>query len=479
MTKARKTTLTLCCLFLSLLLAFACLLGVCAFALPTQYDQTYLGGMALKLERLKTTRHRVVVIGGSSVAFGLDSALFHEHMHKYNAVNFGLYGDLGTKLMMDVAIDHLEDGDVVVLSPEQESQTLSLYFNGEQTLQAADGCFELLTHVKSADRSAVCAALLPFAAQKVAYMWQGKPIPTTIYRRDSFNEFGDIRPDERPQNVMQGGVDGTKPVTYSPTAYARDFIEYCNDFARLATLKGARVFYRFCPVNASAVTADSDLEATYEFLRERLSFPILGDPHASVLPRGYFYDTNFHLNSAGVVVNTHRLIDDLKVALLDDSPTHIVDPTAPDLLAPELLDGDNSDVSAFTYERVDGGLRITGLSAWGKTQTALTLPFRCDGELVLELSANALQGATALKTLTVQRNIRALPDGLFRGCASLRTVRLCHESPQEIAVGDGLMDGASFAIAVAPELVNSFRIDYRWQAYAPYITGATAEGGAK
>ena len=44
--------------------------------LPAQYDETYYGELAQMYSKLKNTRgKKIVVIGNSNVAFGLDSAL--------------------------------------------------------------------------------------------------------------------------------------------------------------------------------------------------------------------------------------------------------------------------------------------------------------------------------------------------------------------------------------------------------------------
>ena len=77
-------------------------LSIC-FAIPPQYSETYLGELAAKYERLKDTDGaKIILIGGSNLAFGADSATIEEYMNM-PVVNFGLYATLGTKLMLDLS----------------------------------------------------------------------------------------------------------------------------------------------------------------------------------------------------------------------------------------------------------------------------------------------------------------------------------------------------------------------------------------
>ena len=104
--------------------------------IPAQYELTFLGALAPKYERLNAIEEpKVILVGGSSTAFGLDSALLEESVGM-PVVNFGLYATLGTKLMLDLSRDGIGEGDIVVLAPEIDAQTLSLYFNAESTWQA-------------------------------------------------------------------------------------------------------------------------------------------------------------------------------------------------------------------------------------------------------------------------------------------------------------------------------------------------------
>ena len=85
--------------------------------LPAQYTDTFMGELPVKLERLENAAgRRLIVIGGSGMAFAVDSELLEEEFPGFTAVNLGMYADLGTKFLLDLTEDKLRQGDIVILA---------------------------------------------------------------------------------------------------------------------------------------------------------------------------------------------------------------------------------------------------------------------------------------------------------------------------------------------------------------------------
>ena len=118
------------------------------------------------------------------------------------------------------------------------------------------------------------------------------PEPEGIYRKDSFNAYGDIDTKLCGQNIMPQGYDRNTPVRFTDDVWQEEFIEYMNTYALQLEKQGAKVWYRFCPVNALAV-GPGDISAYYEALQTKLSFPVIGNPNDSVMDAEWFYDTKF------------------------------------------------------------------------------------------------------------------------------------------------------------------------------------------
>ena len=104
MKKAKKILKPILCaaaLLLAVLLPFGIVADV-VFAVPPVYEETFLGELAPKFERLcETDEPKLVLVGGSSVAFGFASGLLPQYTGM-EVVNFCLYTTLGTKSMLNL-----------------------------------------------------------------------------------------------------------------------------------------------------------------------------------------------------------------------------------------------------------------------------------------------------------------------------------------------------------------------------------------
>ena len=458
--------------FTLLLLALPVILIAAALLLPAQYGETFLGALPDKLERLeKTESPRIILVGGSSVPFGIRSDLVEQQLPGWQVVNFGLYAQLGTPVMLDFLEENLKPGDIVILCPEQNRQALSPFYAAESLWQAVDGNFRLLFQLSPARLEKMAAAFPVFAGKKIGYYFTGSPAPTDIYARASFNAWGDIESEARRANIMAGGYDPNQTISFEKDLISEDFVEILNNFNALAAKKGAAVYYRFGPMNEAAIVGDATADAFYDALRSRLDFPILGDPNRSILDSGWFYDTNFHLNASGATVFTKGLIEDLKLLLQDTSVTDIPLPPLP---APEVsgpISGDNSCLDCFTYEETATGWVITGLTDKGKTAQNLIVPVSRDGKPVEAVDKAVFVNQTHLRQITVQANIGVLYDGMFSGCAGLRRLILT-AAPTAYTAGSGLRDGADFLIQVPAGQIDAYRRHYTWQHYSSYMVPA-------
>ena len=107
----KKTVITICILT-CLALVFPVTVGAMALATPAQFDNTFLGELSCKIERLESIdQPKIIVVGGSSVAFGLRSDIMEQQLGM-PVVNFGLYASLGTKLMVDLSKANIGEGDI-------------------------------------------------------------------------------------------------------------------------------------------------------------------------------------------------------------------------------------------------------------------------------------------------------------------------------------------------------------------------------
>lgn len=419
---------------LAVILAEQVFFLICGFGLPVQFGDTFMGELKSKYERLKeTSGKRIVLVGGSGVAFDCDSALMDDFFPSYEIVNFGMYAGLGTKAVMDLSENYIHEGDIVILSPEQGEQTFSDYFNGEYMWQAADGAFGMLRDLKSENFDAMLGNFPRFALEKLNYVMKGqKPQTDSIYQKKSFNTYGDIELDTCRENILPNGYDVNQKVRFTEDVVQPEFMDYMNDWAKRLEKKGAVVWYRYCPVNKLSVEDMDDLAAYDVFLRQKLDFPVIGNPENSLMEAEWFFDTNFHLNQPGKEVNTVQLIRDMKAMLGDDRAVTVELPEKPHRT--------RGDVSAET--------RI-----WTAKDS------------------ETYQGE---ETIVIPENVTQIEDYAFSNCAGLKQIVLEQKDPSKCIVGQHLLDGTGAEILVPQMSVDSYKRNYFWSVYAGRIGKVTA-----
>lgn len=419
---------------LAVILAEQVFFLICGFGLPVQFGDTFMGELKSKYERLKeTSGKRIVLVGGSGVAFDCDSALMDDFFPSYEIVNFGMYAGLGTKAVMDLSENYIHEGDIVILSPEQSEQTFSDYFNGEYMWQAADGAFGMLRDLKSENFEAMLGNFPRFALEKLNYVMKGqKPQTDSIYQKKSFNTYGDIELDTCRENILPNGYDVNQKVRFTEDVVQPEFMDYMNDWAKRLEKKGAVVWYRYCPVNKLSVEDMDDLAAYDVFLRQKLDFPVIGNPENSLMEAEWFFDTNFHLNQPGKEVNTVQLIRDMKAMLGDDR--------------------------AVTVELPEKPYRT-----WGEVSAETRIWTAKDSE--------TYQGE---ETIVIPENVTQIEDYAFSNCAGLKQIVLEQKDPSKCIVGQHLLDGTGAEILVSQMSVDSYKRNYFWSVYAGRIGEVTA-----
>ena len=418
---------------LAVILAEQVFFLICGFGLPVQFGDTFMGELKSKYERLKETLgKRIVLVGGSGVAFDCDSALMDDFFPSYEIVNFGMYAGLGTKAVMDLSENYIHEGDIVILSPEQSEQTFSDYFNGEYMWQAADGAFGMLRDLKSENFEAMLGNFPRFALEKLNYVMKGqKPQTDSIYQKKSFNTYGDIELDTCRENILPNGYDVNQKVRFTEDVVQPEFMDYMNDWAKRLEKKGAVVWYRYCPVNKLSVEDMDDLAAYDVFLRQKLDFPVIGNPENSLMEAEWFFDTNFHLNQPGKEVNTVQLIRDMKAMLGDDRAVTVELPEKPH-------------------------------RTWGEVSAETRIWTAKDSE--------TYQGE---ETIVIPENVTQIEDYAFSNCAGLKQIVLEQKDPSKCIVGQHLLDGTGAEILVPQMSVDSYKRNYFWSVYAGRIGEVT------
>ncbi|MBQ8185521.1 MAG: hypothetical protein IJ037_01460, partial [Clostridia bacterium] len=414
-----KKTICIVLAFILVLLLPVGVLAVLDAAIPAQYDQSFLAGLALKYDLIKNeSSPKLVIIGGSSAAFGLDTELLEEHL-PYEVVNFGLYATLGTKVMMDLASDYIEEGDVVIVAPELDPQTFSLYFNAQSVWQAAESDKSILSGVASDNMGDMLGGYWKYIAGKFSSYQKNTPDPTGVYSLSAIDANGEIDY-ERTENIMALGYDPNMMINLNDSLMDSAFIDYVNDFTAACEKKGAVCYFSFSPTNKAALSetnTESTILAFYDKLAKQLDCEVISNINDCLYDQAYFYDTNFHLNDTGVIAHSITLIRDLKRVLGDNAVNTLEVPEPPQPGTSAVVGEDatvseeREDMSAlFTYGEFANGRMITGVTDEGKAKEILYTPAAYDGVAVLAIAEGAFDGCQAAE-IYLNPSIIQLYDG--------------------------------------------------------------------
>ncbi len=278
--------------------------GILAMIPSTPLRLGYLDGFLQKYEiAMAIKQPKIVVVGGSSVAFGIDSEMMESKLNM-PVVNMGLHAQLGLSFPLEQVKEVVKRGDVVLLAPEyllgkptkRMLQKISRYY------PRANNYYSLtLAEVARSNIEDTHQRVLRKIKESIRNVLTDKEV--NIYAEDVFNSHGDMIGHLNEPQTMH-------PFTKMELEYRYwEGIEKINSFCKIMQDSGVTVYYSFPPYLDAAYNINEKIVAKiYEDLSKGLTIPILDQPKDIVYPRDLFYDTFYHLNQKGKEKRTQALI---------------------------------------------------------------------------------------------------------------------------------------------------------------------------
>jgi hypothetical protein len=249
---------------------------------------------------------RVIFVGGSSLAFGIDSKCI-SHSLGLPVVNMGLHAGLGLDFILNEAKSGLKSGDIIVLSTEYYLKKAGHPKVKAQLLEANPTAIK---HILSSPFDYIrLNSLYMQRYLKLSFnSFRGskKESIHPVYSRSAFNSFGD--------NIAHLKSTG-KPHFDLVNSYPKRYDEEINDlnnFIDYANSRGSKVFYLF--PNCPQQVYDMQKAAILRFERDMksgLKCPILNNTQSQLFPDSLCFDTMYHLNKHGRDLKTKIIIQTL------------------------------------------------------------------------------------------------------------------------------------------------------------------------
>lgn len=323
--------------FLVLVLKAGVLVLLVAFSSVALYflghpisDDHYMKAILDKHARLKTTPSpKIVLIGDSNLAFGLNSRLL-EQKASMAVVNVGLYSSLGLRYQLNEVLPYVGPGDILVVSPVYQN-LFGDYLDGAEgrlgeLLVASPehiGYFSTWEQYESLMLSVVgirnTKSYMLSMINLVRHGSLRSPFTGHEVRRSHFNEYGDY--------VAHLGLESTidmENLSILSPFHADDVdgvIEALNQFHKDVIQRGAQAVLLYPPISTYHYEKQKDrLNDLHGRFLDEVTVPIPATPGDYSFPSDYFFDTAYHLNAVGREERTRRVISNLQ-PFLSGSPS--------------------------------------------------------------------------------------------------------------------------------------------------------------
>lgn len=285
-------------------------------SLDRAFDYDYDSALADKYMRLKQTEgKRIILVGGSGLAFGLDSSIIQEKFPEYSVINMGVsiyYGILPT---FDLLEANVRPGDIVIFCPEY---TNAMYAKQEidtiTNWQYLESNYDILQDIDLTDNPRLLRYYTSYLSTKRGYLPGKKVNGDGVYVRTGFNQYGDLTVKRRGGRSYSLEIPDASIITDLG-------MERYNALCKTLTERGAMCCFSFPPHSTGGVSKDSIKKSAASFtakLTEKLDSrycTVISEIQDYYFAGKVFYDNNYHMTLDGVKLRTEQLIRDLETYL--------------------------------------------------------------------------------------------------------------------------------------------------------------------
>ena len=266
-------------------------------------ENTYLSSYLDKIKLIeKVENKRIIFIGGSNLAFGLDSSMIEKEFLGYKIINMGLHGGIGIKYLLEDCKKYLKKGDVLVIVPEYEN----FYNNGSGT----SALWYILSLKKNLENIGIInfTRSLPYlltATKEILMTNENKEYGQNFsYDRRGFNRNGDYTEHWKYKGKEKIKVDKlpNSKITNSTINYLEKFIEQSRK-REIKIILLPPVFQK----SSYKINEEKIKEISNSLITK---FEV--EPEVFSYDDNLFFDTAYHLNRQGVDLRTKEIIKILK-----------------------------------------------------------------------------------------------------------------------------------------------------------------------
>ncbi|MDA1277491.1 MAG: hypothetical protein O2960_26115 [Verrucomicrobia bacterium] len=304
-----------CAAFLALQTAVFALLLV---SYDRSTESNYLAAAFEKHALLnRTPAPRVILVGGSNLAFGIDSERLGDALG-IDAVNMGLAAGFGIDFMLNEIEPELKRGDVVVLSLEYDR--FSGGYNPLNLRQIVEYRPESVFYLEPNQWNRVLlrgglsiVGGIGRRALGLGSALNSGQSDSPAYARSGFNRWGDLTSHHGMKATFAGNPLGSDETLRPDWIPGETLMRKLRTFAENCQRKGVQFVYSCPPQPPNILSFEKE---TITLIIERLltvpNLILLDRPENHVYPDALFFDTGYHLTHEGAKLRTLKLIEALR-----------------------------------------------------------------------------------------------------------------------------------------------------------------------
>ncbi len=283
------------------------------------YFCAYYDKLNLIKSSCKYQEPRIIFIGGSNVAFGINSKMICDSL-AINVINFGLHAGIGARIPINDVLPYVKKGDIVVLQLEYSnycdggygnaSSVLGLLFSTNNSNHSTLDLRQLIDYL-SVPKVTVgnIIRLIKYPVTKSFNTIQSRS--HFQYLRSGFNEFGD----EICHNQYVLKSVRMKPAPKYDTI-DKSFISFLVERRNQLELRGGKVILLPPAMVNSYYDSLFPMQVRDALLNNNLGYVV--DPQYLLYHDSCMFDTGYHLNKYGTVQNSQRIVNVLRNVIKDN-----------------------------------------------------------------------------------------------------------------------------------------------------------------
>ncbi len=262
---------------------------------------------------------KIIIIGGSNTAFGIDSQMIEDSLHM-PVINMGIHVGLGLEYMINEVKSSIKKGDIIVMIPEYnllfsktESgkndafyKTLEGYPNAINYINSKNKVSAIFNGYVAILQSKLKSQLFDSEAEQQAHVKRNQ----FIYKRKSYNLRGDMTAHLN-MSTQEYNKEDDAFIGFENRKIADLFLALTNEIYAFTETQNARFVMSFAPTPQSIFEEEIG-KSIYTSLSGKAKYPIITKPNEVVFPDSMFFDTRYHLLRESRMERTALLITRLK-----------------------------------------------------------------------------------------------------------------------------------------------------------------------